>query len=83
MRLSAVAVADAGCDAQALPLLLLDVCTYVERRLMAAGSSNQLAEGSWPGIRTDTDILAPLMSLDHNAPPKANSRGAHVVRGPS
>ena len=34
-----------------------------------------LAEWSWPGINADIGILAPLMSLDRNAPPKANSRG--------
>ena len=68
---------------QFLPLLLLGECIHVERRLMAAETNDQFAEESWPGIRTDANILAPLMSLDRNAPPKANSRGAHVVRGPS
>ena len=31
---------------------------------MAAGLNHQLAEGSWPGIKAGTDILAPPMSLD-------------------
>ena len=34
------------------------------RAALAVRMNDQLAEGSWPGIRTDTDILAPLMSLD-------------------
>ena len=49
-----------------LPLLLLDARICVERQLMAAGTNDQFAEESWPGIRTDTDILAPLMSLDRS-----------------
>ena len=61
-----------------LPLLLLGERIHVERQLMAAETNDQFAEESWPGIRTDTDILAPLMSLDRNAPPKANSRVARV-----
>jgi hypothetical protein len=41
---------------------------------MAAGSSDQFAEGSWPGIRTDTDILVPPMSLDRTG---RRSRSRH------
>ena len=61
-----------------LPLLLLGERIHVELQLMVAETNDQFAEESWPGIRTDTDILAPLMSLDRNAPPKANSRVACV-----
>ena len=61
-----------------LPLLLLGECIHVELQLMAAETNDQFAEESWPGIRTDTDILAPLTSLDRNAPPKANSRAVRV-----
>ena len=62
-----------------LPPLLLGERIHVERQLlMAAEMNDQFAEESWPGIRTDIDILAPLMSLDRNAPPKANSRVVRV-----
>ena len=58
-----------------LPPLLLGERIHVERQLMAAETNDQFAEESWPGIRTDTDILAPLMSLDRNAPPQGQLTG--------
>ena len=57
-----------------LPLLLLGERIHVERQLMAAETNDQFAEESWPGIRTDTDILAPLMSLDRT--PVASSQSS-------
>ena len=56
-----------------LLLPLLGERIHVERLLTAAETNDQFAEESWPGIRTDTDILAPLMSLDRTDGTNASS----------